>query len=119
MIRFLPLARRVVGQDGGADAEEYIEGLTSRNELLQLHRDGVRKEGFDFYFGKNVVGGGTVSLRVEESVWKAAGTFDGLVLGLVRDVLRKHLDGYSGDALKSKKESLKLITQILVIQSVY
>jgi len=110
-----------VGNEG-ASAVGAIGELISRNNLLKLHSDVIETQRFPFYFGANDNAETTtlttrltnyVSKRlfgrqcIKETVWKAATTGDGLVLGLVQDVLQKHLAEVQEDDLTSKKESFK------------
>ncbi|KAK1735826.1 leucine-rich repeat protein [Skeletonema marinoi] len=92
--------------DEGAQVKSNILDIISRSRVFHRHKDDIEVDGFSFYFAMNEETG---MLYIKESVWEAATTTDGLVLGLVHNVIREHLDACKEDDLQSTKDELKTL----------
>eukprot|EP00984_Skeletonema_dohrnii_P008654 scaffold3211_cov91-Skeletonema_dohrnii-CCMP3373.AAC.7 len=92
--------------DEGAFAKSNIADITHRNRVFHRHKDDIYVDGFSFYFAMNEE---TEMLYIKESVWEAAAATDGLVLELVHNVIRDHLDACKEDDLQSTKDELKAL----------
>eukprot|EP00571_Detonula_confervacea_P009813 CAMPEP_0172300584 /NCGR_PEP_ID=MMETSP1058-20130122/2642_1 /TAXON_ID=83371 /ORGANISM="Detonula confervacea, Strain CCMP 353" /LENGTH=268 /DNA_ID=CAMNT_0013010407 /DNA_START=442 /DNA_END=1245 /DNA_ORIENTATION=- len=82
-----------------------VDKLMSRNKLHKEHSDGIETQGYSFYFGTN--DNDEIDPCIKATVWAAATTGDGLILGLVQNALQKYLAEGREDDLTSKKESFK------------
>eukprot|EP00985_Skeletonema_marinoi_P029982 scaffold29926_cov138-Skeletonema_marinoi.AAC.4 len=104
----LNLDNNDIGNEG-AHAKINILSIISRNGVFHRHKDDIEVDGFSFYFAMNEETGKSGKLYMKESVWEAAATTDGLVLGLVHNVIRGHLDACEEDDLQSTKDELKTL----------
>ncbi|KAK1735803.1 leucine-rich repeat protein [Skeletonema marinoi] len=101
----LNLENNYIG-DEGAHAKSNILDITHRNGVFHRHKDDIEVDGFSYYFAmKEEIG----SLYIKESVWEAAATTDGIVLELVHNVIRDHIDACKEDDLQSTKDELKTL----------